>query len=196
MKSKQIFLLLIIGLFLTGCTQKIKQEKQVKLPIPKTEAEKEVMKIKKEKQKETEIKITKFAIIKLDNGDIKIKLYEKEAPNTVKNFLTKAISGYYEGLNFHRVEDWVVQGGDPLGNGTGGGDMPTELNKVPFKRGSVGVARGGNIKISNDSQFFICTTDCDFLTGKYTNFGEVVEGMDLIDKIKIGDKILKIIPTE
>ncbi|MEA3355044.1 MAG: peptidylprolyl isomerase [Patescibacteria group bacterium] len=191
MKLKQVLLLLIIGLFLTGCSQKIAQEEQAKLPIPKTEAEKEVMKIQKKAEEEI-----KFAVIKLNEGKVKIKLYKKEAPNTVRNFLAKADSGYYEGLNFHRVEDWVVQGGDPLGNGTGGGDMPTELSKVEFKRGSVGVARGGNIKISNDSQFFICTTDCGFLTGEYTNFGEVVEGMELVDKIKIGDKIFKITPTK
>ncbi|MBU1085441.1 MAG: peptidylprolyl isomerase [Candidatus Beckwithbacteria bacterium] len=196
MKLKQVFLLLIIGLFLTGCGQKITQEEQVKLPVSKTEAEKEVMKIQEKAKEKVEVKVTEFAVVKLAEGEVKIKLYKQEAPNTVLNFLGKATTGYYEGLNFHRVEDWVVQGGDPLGNGTGGGKMPTELNKVEFKRGSVGVARGGDIKVSNDSQFFICTTDCGFLTGQYTNFGEVVSGMELVDKVKIGDKILKITPTE
>lgn len=190
MKIKQVFLLLIIGLMLAGCGRKSTLEENIKLPIPPTEAEKEVMKLKQEK-----IKITDFVVLKIKDGEVKIKLYKEEAPNTVKNFLTKTYSGYYEGLNFHRVEDWVVQGGDPKGNGTGGGNMPTELNKVEFKRGSVGVARGGNIKISNDSQFFICTTDCNFLTGQYTNFGEVVMGMELVDKVKIGDKILRITPS-
>lgn len=132
------------------------------------------------------------ATIKTSKGDIVIKLYPEEAPNTVNNFITKAASGFYENLTFHRVEDWVIQGGDPDGNGTGGGSMPTELNDVPFKTGSVGVARGGNIQISNDAQFFICTTDCAWLTGQYTNFGEVIQGMDVAKQIAIGDKILAI----
>lgn len=137
-----------------------------------------------------------LAEIVTSKGTIKVKLYGKATPNTVKNFLTKAASGYYQGLTFHRVEDWVIQGGDPKGNGTGGGSMPTELSQEPFKVGSLGVARGGNVQISNDSQFFICTADCSWLTGQYTNFGEVVSGMDVAKKMAIGDKIVKITETK
>ena len=122
-------------------------------------------------------------------GKIVLKLYPAEAPNTVKNFVTKEQDKFYENLIFHRVEDWVIQGGDPEGNGMGGGQMPTELNQMPFKTGSLGVARGGNIEISNDAQFFICKTDCNFLTGQYTNFGEVISGMDVVEAIEIGDTI-------
>lgn len=136
------------------------------------------------------------AAIKTNRGTIVLKLYPDSAPKTVQNFIDKAKSGYYEGLTFHRVEDWVIQGGDPDGNGTGGGDMPTELSKVPFKTGSLGVARAGDIKVSNDSQFFVCTTDCAFLTGQYTNFGEVVSGMEVAKATKIGDKIVKITVTQ
>jgi cyclophilin family peptidyl-prolyl cis-trans isomerase len=125
-------------------------------------------------------------------GIIQLQLYSADAPLTVKNFLDKGASGYYANLIFHRVESWVVQGGDPKGNGTGGGSMPTELNQRPFKVGSLGVARGGDIKVSNDSQFFICTEDCSWLTGQYTNFGDVVSGMDVVKQIAIGDKILSI----
>lgn len=135
-------------------------------------------------------------ILKSDKGEVKIKLYPEAAPKTVKNFLDKAKSDYYKGLTFHRVEDWVVQGGDPKGNGTGGGDIPTELSKLPFKIGSVGVARAGDIKVSNDSQFFICTKDCSFLNEQYTIFGEVVEGMEIVNQIQIGDKIESITLTE
>ena len=127
--------------------------------------------------------------IKTSRGDIVLKLYPDVAPETVKNFITKAKSDYYKGLIFHRVEDWVIQGGDPLGNGTGGGKMPTELSNTPFVEGSLGVARGGDIRISNDSQFFICTKDSTWLTGQYTNFGEVIEGMDIAKSIQIGDTI-------
>ena len=132
------------------------------------------------------------AIIKTSKGDITLELYPQDAPNTVANFAKKATTNYYNNLTFHRVEDWVLQGGDPKGNGTGGGNMPTELNKKSFVKGALGVARGGDIKISNDSQFFICKKDSTFLDGQYTNFGMVTEGMDVVEKMAIGDKILSI----
>lgn len=131
----------------------------------------------------------KTAIIKTAKGDIEFELYSDVAPKTVENFVKKANEDYYKGLIFHRVEDWVIQGGDPDGNGTGGGDQATELSDKEFKEGSVGVARAGDINVSNDSQFFICTTDCSFLTGQYTIFGQVTSGMDTAKKIEIGDKI-------
>ncbi len=130
--------------------------------------------------------------LKTSKGTMKLALFPQVAPITVNNFLNKATSGYYDGLIFHRVEDWVIQGGDPLGTGTGGGQIPTELSEEPFKEGSLGVARGGNIEISNDSQFFICIDDCAWLTGQYTVFGEVLSGMDIAKKTAIGDKILSI----
>lgn len=132
------------------------------------------------------------AIIKTSKGDIELTLYLKETPNTVENFVQKAKSGFYNNLIFHRVEDWVIQGGDPLGNGTGGGKMATELNNKPFVVGSLGVARGGDIKISNDAQFFITKKDSQFLNGQYTNFGIVTKGMDVVNNMAIGDKILGI----
>ncbi len=127
-----------------------------------------------------------------DKGQILIELFPSLAPNTVKNFLEKANSGFYSGLTFHRVESWVVQGGDPEGTGAGGATQSTELSQEPFRLGSVGIARGQDINISNDSQFFICTEDCSWLTGQYTLLGEVVSGLDIAQKIQIGDKILSI----
>lgn len=124
-------------------------------------------------------------------GEIVLELYPEYAPKTVANFVQKVKDGEYDARIFHRVEDWVVQGGDPLGNGTGGGEQETELSKVPFVEGSLGIARGGNIRISNDSQFFICTTDCQWLTGQYTWFGKVTKGMDIVKQLAIGDKITK-----
>jgi peptidyl-prolyl cis-trans isomerase B (cyclophilin B) len=118
------------------------------------------------------------AIIETSKGNIELTLYPKDAPMTV--------------ANFHRVEDWVIQGGDPLGNGTGGGKMSTELNNKPFVIGSLGVARGQDINISNDAQFFITKTDASWLNGQYTNFGIVIKGMDVVNKMEIGDKILGI----
>lgn len=137
--------------------------------------------------------------IKTKYGQILVKLYQQQAPNTVKNFSEKAKSGFYNGLTFHRVEPgFVVQGGDPLGTGTGGGKITSELNNLTFKRGSLGLARTPVIKeVSNDSQFYICLSDenCQQLTGDYVNFGEVVTGMEFVDQIKIGDKILEMTLT-
>lgn len=132
------------------------------------------------------------------DGQIVIKLYKDQAPNTVANFLKKVNSGFYNGLTFHRVEPgFVIQGGDPLGNGTGGGNIASEINQIPFRRGSVGLARGGDRNISNDSQFYICLADqsCSSLTGDYVNFGEVVSGMNVADQVEVGDKIIKIATT-
>lgn len=132
------------------------------------------------------------ATITTSQGDITMTLYSNEAPNTVRNFIQKGQSGYYNNLTFHRVEDWVLQGGDPLGNGTGGGKIATELNSKPFVTGSVGVARGQDINVSNDSQFFITKSDASWLNNQYTNFGIVTSGMDVVNKMKKGDKIINI----
>lgn len=136
-----------------------------------------------------------YALLSTSKGDITLELFTDQAPNTVDNFLSKAQSGFYQNLTFHRVEDWVIQGGDPLGTGTGGGTMRTELNQIPFEVGSLGVARGNNKAVSNDSQFFICTTDCSWLTGEYTNFGRVISGLGVARSITIGDTITSIQST-
>lgn len=136
--------------------------------------------------------------IKTKDGEIVLKLYQDIAPKTVANFISKANSGFYKNLIFHRViPGFMAQGGDPLGTGTGGGDQKSEMNNVPFVRGTIGLARGGNREISNDSQFFICfnTQGCQHLTGDYVNFGEVISGLDVLDKIVQGDKILDIVTT-
>ena len=142
------------------------------------------------------MKASYAATLKTTKGDINIYLSGKDAPRTVKNFLEKAHSGYYKNLTFHRVEDWVVQGGDPKGDGTGGGLMPTELNNLQFTTGSIGMARGSDINVSNDSQFFITKTDAPQLNQQYTNFGIVTDGMDVVNKLQIGDKILSITPID
>jgi len=129
------------------------------------------------------------ATIKTARGEFTIVLDSTAAPKTVENFIGKSKAGFYNDKIFHRVEDWVVQGGDPKSNGTGGGDQPTELSDRNFAEGAVGVARGGDIKVSNDSQFFICTTDCSFLNNQYAYFGKVTSGMDVVKKTQIGDKI-------
>lgn len=145
------------------------------------------------------VKASYSATIKTTKGTIKILIDGRAAPRTVKNFLTKVNSGFYKNLKFHRVEDWVIQGGDPKGNGTGGNLMITEINQLPFVPGSVGMAGIKNSKgenISNDSQFFITKTDAPWLNQQYTNFGLVMEGIEVVNNMQIGDKILNITVTE
>jgi cyclophilin family peptidyl-prolyl cis-trans isomerase len=129
------------------------------------------------------------AIIKTSKGNITVQLFNKDAKSAVENFYIKSQSGFYKNLTFHRVEDWVIQGGDPKGNGTGGGTMPSEYNQKPFISGSLGMARGADKAVSNDSQFFITKTDADWLNGEYINFGTVTEGMAVVKNIQIGDTI-------
>lgn len=134
--------------------------------------------------------------IKTENGQIIVSLFADKAPNTVKNFLAKANNGFYNGLTFHRViADFMAQGGDPAGTGTGGGTQKSEFTSVPFVRGSLGLARTPDTKeFSNDSQFFICftTSGCQHLTGDYVNFGQVISGFDVLDKISQGDRMIEI----
>ena len=125
-------------------------------------------------------------------GSFTIALRPDKAKQTVANFVAKAKSGFYDGKTFHRVEDWVVQGGDPDGTGRGGGKMPSELNDLPFSKGSVGIARGGDIKVNNDSQFFVVKSDASWLNNQYTNFGQVTSGQDVVQGIRVGDKIKKV----
>jgi peptidyl-prolyl cis-trans isomerase B (cyclophilin B) len=130
------------------------------------------------------------ATITTPKGTIKMDLYGDSAPITVYNFISKAQNKYYDGLKFHRVEDWVIQGGDPKGNGTGGTtNIPTELNNRPYVAGSVGMARMNDPKVQNDSQFFITKSESSHLNGQYTNFGQVTSGLEVVEKIEIGDKI-------
>jgi peptidylprolyl isomerase len=135
----------------------------------------------------------------LHNGRVTIKLRADLAPGHVARIKELAREGFYDGLLFHRVIDgFMAQTGDPQGNGTGGSGkkLKAEFTREPFKRGTVGMARAQSPD-SGDSQFFIMFDDGAFLNGKYTVWGEVTSGMDLVDKIKRGeppanpDKIVK-----
>lgn len=131
-------------------------------------------------------------VVSTSKGDFTMELRPDVAPKTVANFLQKFNSGYCDNLTWHRVEDWVVQGCDPLGTGTGGeSNLPTEFSKENFGIGAVGVARKATPReVSNDSQFFITKKDASFLDGDYTYFGKIISGMDVVTKLSVGDKIL------
>ena len=137
------------------------------------------------------VKTPSKATITLEKGGtITIALRPDKAPTTVTNFANVALSGCYDGLIFHRVEpNFVIQGGDPLGNGTGGGTQPAEYNDLSFVKGAVGIARGQDKAINNKFQFYICIGECKFLDGQYTNFGLVTDGQSVADGVKVGDKI-------
>src|SRR6185503_3510467 len=138
-----------------------------------------------------------IAEIHTKKGIMKIKFFEKDAPNTVKNFVTLSEKGYYNGLTFHRViPDFVIQGGCPNGTGTGGPGytIPCELTgeNQYHDKGVLSMAHAG--RNTGGSQFFICHNrqNTKHLDRQHTCFGKVVEGLDVIDKIKQGDKIEKI----
>ncbi|HBI27853.1 MAG TPA: peptidylprolyl isomerase, partial [Peptococcaceae bacterium] len=127
--------------------------------------------------------------IATDKGQIVLEVYPDLMPITVANFDKLVQSGFYNGLKFHRVEDWVVQGGDPKGNGTGGPGWTIKLETNPQLknlRGMVAMARAMDPD-SAGSQFYILKTDASWLDGQYAVFGKVVQGMDVVDKIQIGD---------
>ena len=137
----------------------------------------------------------KQAVMELEKGGaVTIQLFPDLAPKTVQNFEQKANAGFYTGLIFHRVEVWVVQGGDPTGTGAGGSTtLVTEPSDRPFGVGAVGVPRlSSEMRVSNDSQFFICTQPAEHLNRQYTNFGQVISGMDVVRSIRLGDKIKRI----
>lgn len=126
-----------------------------------------------------------------DYGTIKVELDAENAPITVENFLKLAEDGFYDGLTFHRIIDgFMIQGGDPLGNGTGGaketikGEFSANgvKNSRSHVRGTISMARS-QMPDSASSQFFIVQSDSVFLDGQYAAFGHVTEGMDIVDKI-------------
>ncbi len=136
-------------------------------------------------------------------GDIKIRLFADLVPEITKNFVTLSEDGYYDGLTFHRViNGFMIQGGDPNGNGTGGhsykgegtilnDEIASELSHV---RGALSMAnRGPN---TNGSQFFIVQSDSAFLDGGYSLFGQVYEGMDVVDSISSVEKDSRDMPLE
>jgi cyclophilin family peptidyl-prolyl cis-trans isomerase len=119
-------------------------------------------------------------------GPITLRLFDEDAPKTVENFCRLASEGFYDGLTFHRViKDFMIQGGCPQGTGTGGPGytFEDEINEHKVVRGALAMANGG--PNTNGSQFFIVTArECPWLDGKHTVFGEVAEGLDVVDALE------------
>ena len=126
------------------------------------------------------------ATMKTSQGDITIELFDEEAPKTVQNFKDLAAKGFYDGLTFHRIiKDFMIQGGCPQGTGTGGPGytFEDEINRHKIVRGALAMANAG--PNTNGSQFFLVTAPATpHLDGRHTAFGQVTEGMDIVDKIE------------
>ena len=134
------------------------------------------------------------ARITTSKGDIVFAFYPNEAPQHAAAFIKLARAGFYDGLVFHRVEPgFVVQGGDPAGNGTGGPGytIDAEFSSLPHVKGTVAMARSSNPN-SAGSQFYICLDAAPFLNKQYTVFGQTIEGQDVVDKIRKGDVMEKV----
>ena len=132
-----------------------------------------------------------IATFDTDRGPIRVELAADKAPLTVANFVNLAQRGFYDGLNFHRViPNFMIQGGCPQGTGTGGPGYRFEdetRNGLGHQRGVLSMANAG--PGTNGSQFFITHIVCDWLDGKHTVFGKVVEGIEIVDAVKQGDTI-------
>ena len=132
--------------------------------------------------------LTNVVYLELEYGKVVIEMKPEHAPQHVKRIKQLIKEKFYDGLKFHRViEDFMAQTGDPLGNGTGGSgvNIPAEFNSLPHIKGTVSMARAQDPD-SADSQFFICFKESSFLNGQYTVWGQVIEGMEFVDKIKRG----------
>ncbi len=135
------------------------------------------------------------ATVETGKGNIVLQLNPKDAPNTVNNFVNLARDGFYDGLTFHRVEGWVIQGGCPIGNGTGGPGykFKDEPVKGEYRTGVLAMANAG--PDTNGSQFFILKQDTP-LPKAYNLFGHVLEGQDVVNRVTRGERINKITIAE
>lgn len=175
--AKRYALILLLSLFLTATNSPAFSQKSRYRTFSKQEIE---------RMKQT------TAVIETKFGEITLKFFPDVAPNHVNSFIELASEGFFDGTTFHRVvPGFVIQGGDPNSksddrskHGTGGPGytLKAEFSKLPHKRGTLSMARAGDPN-SAGSQFFICVADTPFLDGQYTVFGEVVEGMDVVDQI-------------
>ena len=195
MKKKFSFLLvlavLVMGLSACGGSKSDTTSETKATKAPKATETAEAT--KKPESKTTDTKGKHHAKIKVkDYGTIEVELDGDTAPITVANFIKLVNEKFYDGLTFHRImSGFMIQGGDPLGNGTGGSDETIKgefssngvENNISHKRGVISMARTQNDPDSASSQFFIVQADSDFLDGDYAAFGKVTAGMDIVDKI-------------
>ncbi|MCR9205969.1 MAG: peptidylprolyl isomerase [Halobacteriovoraceae bacterium] len=181
-------LLLITLLFTVSSCFKEKEESK---PTPKTDTQIKASDLRVDKTGLSQESI----VIKTAKGNIEMKLYPKKAPNTVTRIIELVNQEFYDGIKFHRVvPNFVIQAGDPNGNGTGGSGkkLRAEFNDIQHIKGTVAMARTPDPD-SADSQFYIALTTLPHLDKKYTVFGQVVNGLDVIDKIAKDDVVISMV---
>ena len=185
LKKTMILGTVIFVFFAAGCGKKVDSTPKVTKEVEPSQV------VKKQTEKGVNDKNPMVTIVMEDGSTIKVELYPEIAPNTVRNFVSLVQSGYYNELNFHRViPNFMIQGGDPEGTGTGGpgyeisGEFSENSfnNSLKHERGVISMARSGEPN-SAGSQFFIMTKANSSLDSKYAAFGKVTEGMKTVDKI-------------
>ena len=187
MNFKRLLICVIISTLTIACT-KTHESKQVLL---KNGEKKSITASDLAVDKNGQSKST--VLIKTVHGNISFKFYPKMAPNTVTRMIQLVQQGFYDGLTFHRViPNFVVQTGDPQATGAGGTGtkIKAEFNSLQHIKGTLAMARHSNDIDSADSQFYIALTTLPHLDNKYTIFGQVIDGLELLKKIQKGDKIL------
>ena len=185
MKTATLFNILLLLFFLPSCQGQNSENNQ------------EIAKGAKNSKKVLQVDnkgLSKSTItIKTVHGNIILKLYPEQAPITVARIIELTNEGFFDGLTFHRVvPGFVIQGGDPAGDGTGGSGkkLKAEFSKLQHVKGSVAMARAAGDVNSADSQFYIALNTLPHLDGSYTVFGQVTEGLDIVERVQKGDKII------
>jgi cyclophilin family peptidyl-prolyl cis-trans isomerase len=195
-----ISLLAVLGVaFLTACNRQAETGSSAQSEAPEKPAaavEEPKPKAVEEGDAEEGVEVTDVgrAVIETDKGTMVLELYPDVAPKTVANFVKLIGAGFYNGLTFHRVvPGFVIQGGDPKGDGTGGPGytIEAEFSSKPHVRGTLAMARSSDPN-SAGSQFYIALDRAPHLDNNYTVFGQLVEGMDVIDKIEVGDVMKRV----
>jgi len=193
MKSARFLPLVLIIALTLACTKIMKRTSKTH----GLDAKERVALALQVKDNPVELTGNEKAHIKTNKGDFVIELYSNDAPNTVRNFIRLADAGFYDGLIWHRyVGGFVVQGGDPLGNGTGssGYTIDYEESGRSHIKGAVGMARSAD-RNSASCQFYVCLEAASHLDGNYCIFGKVIDGMDVVSKLRIDDTIDRITIT-
>ena len=182
--KRVLILSVLLAFFLFGCGKK--EEAQTKKAEEQPEQVTKTEKVPPPISKESIVREKNPIVVMETNfGTIELELFWDKTPKTAENFLRLVLSGFYDSLTFHRIiPNFVIQGGDPLGNGTGGPGYSIDFEKADTKhnRGSLAMARSQDPN-SAGSQFYICLKDLPQLDGKYVVFGKVVKGMEVVDKI-------------
>lgn len=193
MKIYRIIAIIVLLLLCGPKRPKEEEKKETETPPPHLQPGKIQLSLSV-KDKKVTLTGKEEAVVETNKGTFVIDFYPEDAPNTVKNFIKLAEVGFYDSLYFHRYEtNFVIQGGDPLGSGSGdaGYKIKAEFNKRRHLRGAVGMARSKDPN-SASCQFYIILSPQPHLDGKYTVFGKVVQGMDVVDKLRAGDWMKKV----